>query len=358
LGFESQIYKSMQHLLPFQVYESKTTSVLTLDQEAFLNRYTQGTWSVNPETGLVDVSGNFDCSERGFKSLKGVSFGHVSGNFKCYNNRLTSLAGAPQTVGGYFSCYNNRLTTLEGAPQTVGEWFQCNDNLLTTLAGAPQTLGGHFYCYNNRLTSLAGAPQTVDGYFSCASNLLTSLVGAPQTVGGSFYCENNQLTTLEGAPQTVDGDFSCGRNQLTSLVGAPQTVGGHFSCVYNRLTTLEGAPQTVDGVFSCDAFRLKQGEWNPSGWLKILSTGKDAARKLILTLPFFDSDFWLQRLSGDLKKDGQVLLQLAALWEEPSWAGQRREIEQRLSPEQLRAIKVLRTKLGYVNPWQGGVLED
>jgi len=177
-------------------------------------------------------------------------------------------------------------------------------------------------------------------------------------VGGSFYCSNNRLTSLAGAPQTVGGGFSCGFNQLTTLEGAPQMVGRDFWCLYNRLTSLEGAPQTVGGYFYCDVFRLERGEWNSSGWGKILSTGNDAARRLILTLPIFDPDRFLQRLSGDLKKDGQVLLQLASLWEEPGWAGQRQEIERRLSPGQLRAIKVLRTKLDYVNPWQGGVLED
>jgi hypothetical protein len=248
----------MKHLQSFSLFESRSPD-LTPDQESFLNQYTKGTWSVNPTiytrgtwsvnptTGLVDVQGRFDCSEKRLKSLLGISFGHVS---------------------------------------------------------------GYFYCYYN------------------------------------------QLTTLVGAPTTVDGDFNCHFNQLTTLVGAPTTVGGRFDCDKNQLTTLEGAPTTVDGGFYCDAFSLKPGEWNPVGWAKILATGDDAARRLILTLPVFDADWWLQRLAGDLKKDGQVLLQLAALWEEPGWENQRHEISQRLSSDQLRAIKVLKTKLDYVNPWQ------
>lgn len=153
----------MKHLLPFRVYESKTTSGLTPDQEVFLNEYTDGTWSVNPETGLVDVRGNFNCSKRELKSksLQGVSFGQVSGDFYCYKNQLTTLEGAPQTVGGSFSCRYNRLTSLAGSPQTVGEDFQCIGNQLTTLVGAPRTVDGNFYCSNNHLTTLEGAPQTV-----------------------------------------------------------------------------------------------------------------------------------------------------------------------------------------------------
>ena len=52
-------------------------------------------------------------------------------------------------IGGYFSCDNNKLTTLAGAPETVEGYFYCNDNKLTTLAGAPKTVEGGFYCRNN-----------------------------------------------------------------------------------------------------------------------------------------------------------------------------------------------------------------
>ena len=39
------------------------------------------------------------------------------GDFNCYNNKLTTLEGAPSSVGGDFSCsFNNNLTSLEGAP--------------------------------------------------------------------------------------------------------------------------------------------------------------------------------------------------------------------------------------------------
>jgi hypothetical protein len=238
----------------------------------------------------------------------------------------------------------------------VGGDFWCSGNRLTTLAGAPQKVNGSFGCFGNQLTTLAGVPQKVNGSFSCFGNQLTTLAGAPQTVNGSFDCSGNQLTTLVGAPQTVDGGFSCNTNQLTTLVGAPQTVGGHFSCSYNQLTTLAGAPQTVRKSFYCDSFELQNGEWNPQGWTKILATGDSKARSLIVTLPLFDAGFWLQKLKGDLKKDGQVLLQLADLWDEPGWEEQRQKIEQRLSPEQLRVIKALKTKLGYVDPWKDGIV--
>ena len=136
----------MKHLLPFRIYESQETSGLTKEQVEFLNKYTEGTWSVNPTTGLVDVQGDFNCSSERLKSLLDISFGHVSGDFDCYHSKLKSLAGAPQTVDGDFNCFHNIFKSLEGAPQTVGGNFDCSNNKLQSLSGAPQTINGDFLC--------------------------------------------------------------------------------------------------------------------------------------------------------------------------------------------------------------------
>ena len=240
----------MKHLIPFRIYEAQTTSGLTKRQVQFLIKYITGSWSVNPTTGLVDVQGHFDCSYVRVKleSFLGISFGHVSGDFDCSWNRLTSLEGAPQTVDGSFNCERNQLTSLEGAPQTVG------------------------------------------GYFNCSHNKLKSLEGAPQTVGRDFWCDENQLQTLEGAPQTVNADFRCYNNQLTSLEGAPLTVGDYFKC---------------------DEFRLDQGKWNMEGWVEVLNTGSEKARKLISTLPWIQPDWWNSELQRD---PGKTVHLLATVW--------------------------------------------
>ena len=73
---------------------------------------------------------------------------HYEGYIDCSNNNLTSLEGAPSTVGGGFYCQNNDLTSLEGAPSTVGN-FYCSNNNLTSLEGAPSTVGGGFHCSKN-----------------------------------------------------------------------------------------------------------------------------------------------------------------------------------------------------------------
>ena len=173
---------------------------LTKRQINWLNKRTEGTWSLNPQTGLVDVKGSFNCLttpesiDKGIgpvcldrmlsgsvkilkdlnlwklKNFKGVRFGVITGDFDCRWNSLTTLEGAPQKVGGYFWCSGNSLTSLEGAPQKVEGSFYCNSNSLTTLEGAPQKVGGNFYCYDNSLTTLEGAPQEVGGSFHCGDN--------------------------------------------------------------------------------------------------------------------------------------------------------------------------------------------
>ena len=116
----------MKYLKTYQLFEAKAG--LTPEQEEFLNKYTKGTWTLNPATGLVDVKGGFDCSyEKKLEDFKGVTFGKVSGDFYCQRNQLTSLEGAPQEVGGDFDCKDNNLTSLAGAPQEMGGRFWCDE---------------------------------------------------------------------------------------------------------------------------------------------------------------------------------------------------------------------------------------
>ena len=182
----------MRHVKRYQeLFESQTE--LTPEQMEWLDKCTNATWTLNPQTGLVDVDGDFYCSRQGLTDFKGVRFGVVTGYFKCSYNKLTSLEGAPQSVRN-FNCFNNQLTSLEGAPQSVELNFDCYSNKLTSLEGAPQEVGGHFICDINKLTSLKGAPQSVGENFDCSANNLTSLEGAPQKVGGIFYCDTNPVS--------------------------------------------------------------------------------------------------------------------------------------------------------------------
>ena len=169
-------------------------------------------FTFNPHTNRYDYDGDLDRNIlKNFLSEDKdgfiINFGKVTGNFDCSIIGLKSLKGAPQEVGGSFDCSWNYLISLEGAPQKVGGDFNCSINQLTSLEGAPQEVGGSFNCYNNRLISLEGAPTEVDEDFWCSYNQLTSLKGAPQTIGRDFYCEGNpNLHSLDGIGE-VRGDI-------------------------------------------------------------------------------------------------------------------------------------------------------
>ena len=160
-------------------------------KEKNLNRV-KSKLKLNPQTNRYDYNGGLDkdiiinfLSEN--KDGFTINFGEVTGYFDCYNLSLTSLKGAPQTVGGDFFCSDNQLTSLEGAPQIVGGQFNCSWNQITSLEGAPREVGSSFICSNNYLTSLKGAPQKVGGNFSCEGNPnLHSLDGIGEVKGDIF----------------------------------------------------------------------------------------------------------------------------------------------------------------------------
>ena len=134
-------------------------------------------------------------------------------------------------------------------------------------------------------------------------------------VVGDFDCSSERLKTLSGVKfGKVSGDFDCRYNQLTTLEGAPQEVGESFYCDENQLTTLKGAPQKVGEHFVCDVFRLRDGEWNPEGWLEILKKGKPKAQSLILTLISPDA------LNLEIQKDpAGMIMKLESVWNSPDF---------------------------------------
>jgi hypothetical protein len=137
----------MRHIKPYQIFEASAPA-LTPEQIEWLDEFAIGKWTLNPQTGLVDVKGGFNCYDQSLTDFKGVRFG-VAGHFYCSHNKLTSLDGAPQEVGGVFNCSDNLLTSLKGAPRKVGVSFDCSDNQLTSLEGAPQEVVGNFFCFDN-----------------------------------------------------------------------------------------------------------------------------------------------------------------------------------------------------------------
>ena len=135
----------MKYLRDYKLFESRDG--LTDEQRKFLNKNTEGTWSVNSE-GLVDVEGYFWCRSQGLEDFLGIRFGKVSGDFSCWGNQLRTLEGSPREVDGNFHCDRNQLRTLEGAPREVGEDFWCYGNPLISLEGSPEVIEGEFYFKN------------------------------------------------------------------------------------------------------------------------------------------------------------------------------------------------------------------
>ena len=113
----------MKYIRPY--YESVTN--LTQEQIDFLNDCTEGEWKVDPDTGLIDIRGNFDCRWKNLNDFKGLRFGKVYESFNCSNNNLKTLDGSPREVGRDFTCINNPLISLEGAPLEVEWYFVCSN---------------------------------------------------------------------------------------------------------------------------------------------------------------------------------------------------------------------------------------
>ena len=154
-----------------------------------------------------EIEGDVSLFRRGLTELPDFSKVKVMGDFNCADNQLTTLKGAPSTVGGDFWCDRNNLTSLEYGPKEVAKEFYCRFNKLTTLKGAPREVGKSFYCFENQLVSLIGGPEKIGEDFNCSKNKLRSLEGGPLTVGRDFNCEGNLLVSLDGKSEKIGGVF-------------------------------------------------------------------------------------------------------------------------------------------------------
>jgi len=119
----------MKYLKKYKIFEALNESnIHDVCREYGITNYT-----INDD-GSIDVDGDVDLTSKSL-TKRPLKFRNVSGHFCCYDNQLTTLRGAPQTVGGYFRCSYNQLKTLEGSPKSVGDSFYCSHNQLTSLDG-------------------------------------------------------------------------------------------------------------------------------------------------------------------------------------------------------------------------------
>jgi hypothetical protein len=203
-----------------------------------------GSWSINPETGLIDTKGNFQGGKSSLikdsGSLMGIKFGKAEGDFLINHCNLTTLEGCPSEVTGVFKASSNKLENLKGSPRKIGSSFYVGNN--------------------NSLTSLEGGPEEVTGDFDAEdSRLLESLKGAPEKIGGSIRINSTSIRDLKGCPKEIGSKTSSTTlsasncYNLVSLEGAPVLLNtrgnpdSNFGKDYNftdcpNLYTLEGLP--------------------------------------------------------------------------------------------------------------------
>jgi len=88
----------------FQIEEGFILRDRSIDIDGICQKY--GIENFTIKNGLVDVYRSID-----FAGIIGdfipLKFGHVNGDFYCDNNQLTSLEGAPKSIGGSFYCDGN-----------------------------------------------------------------------------------------------------------------------------------------------------------------------------------------------------------------------------------------------------------
>jgi hypothetical protein len=182
------------------------------------------------DDGTIVVPGDLYLTAKGLTELPDLSEVIVEGGFYCDSNKLTSLRGAPRSVGGNFWCRFNQLVSLEGAPEFIPGDFECRDNRLPSLKGGPRRVEGSYWCDRNELVSLEGAPETLKFNFACGENRLRSLKGAMKALGGGFFCAGNELTSLEDAPRKFRvlgsdfGEFKSWEEVPEKLKVSPETI--------------------------------------------------------------------------------------------------------------------------------------
>ena len=135
----------MKHLKNYKSY--KIFENIQTDEEIheLCRKYEISNYTIN-EDKSIDVDGSVHLVGEGLHKLP-LKFRNVRGYFDCSFNNLTTLKGAPETVGDNFNCSNNKLKTLEGSLRRVSGYFDCswNKNLMS-LEGISPTIHGNLYC--------------------------------------------------------------------------------------------------------------------------------------------------------------------------------------------------------------------
>ena len=144
----------MIYLKTYQMFESLQEGV-TPDQKKLLNSSCQfyqknnqmvnpkDAWWVDPETGLVNVGGNFILKSGWKEGLLGIKFGKIGGYFNVIGAGLEDASELPREIGTHLNAGNNKFRTLEGIG-FVKKSISVESNLLVSLEGMTTELLGGF----------------------------------------------------------------------------------------------------------------------------------------------------------------------------------------------------------------------
>jgi len=240
----------MKRILKFSTFESENSLPLNQEQLYFLNNYAEH-WKINTTTGKIDA---YSVQVKGepVKIPEGLYFGKIDFSFDLTKCDISSWEGFPDEL---------------------------------------------------EFGSLIVSRNNFSGFDGC-----------PSKIGGSLRIwANRNLTSLVGCPTEIGEDLDVSHCSLKNLVGSPPVINGSFSCEDNPLESLWGAPEIIMGKFDCGEFVLDGEEWNMDGWVKILQTGSEKAKKLILTLPIFNPNFWNSKI---YENPESTILELSKFWDD------------------------------------------
>jgi len=117
-------------------------------------------WSVDPETGLINIGGDFSfplAPPSGWReAFLGLRFGKVKGYFNISGAGLEDASRLPREVGKHLIIDDNKFRTLEGIG-TVRESISADNNLLVSLEGITKEILGEF-SPSAKFHGLAGNP--------------------------------------------------------------------------------------------------------------------------------------------------------------------------------------------------------
>ena len=229
---------------------------LDADAVELIEKYSNGPWSYDDQTGRVNIEGSFRAvgwgadrdSAKLLDLMKGTKFGVIEGDFTIDTipdlDDITLDSSCPLEVTGNYSIKNTKITKSIMPPK-IGKDINMANNQIDKLEGFPTRVTGSVYLDGNNLSSLVGSPDYVEGLFSISKQSHTgpfSLKGSPKEVKGRFNAEGLSIETLEECPEIVEGGLNLNGNNLTDLRGNLKSVKGSIHVENNDIATLEGLP--------------------------------------------------------------------------------------------------------------------